>query len=236
MMEEGEAELVAALTADLGRPRVEAYAADIGHTKAELSTCAKHVARVGQAQAGANAPVTAIPARARDHPRAARRGAGHRPVELPDPAAARARWSAALAAGNCVVAKPSELAPACSAALARLRPALPRPRRASPSSRAASTRPPRCSTQRCDHIFFTGSTAVGRVVTEAAAKHLTPVDARARRQVPDHRRTPTPTSTSPPAGSCGASSSTPAQTCIAPDYVLVDASVRTGSSTSSPAP
>ena len=36
---------------------------------------------------------------------------------------------AALAAGNCVLAKPSELAPACSAALARLLPALRRPRR-----------------------------------------------------------------------------------------------------------
>lgn len=29
--------------------------------------------------------------------------------------------------------------------------------------------------QRFDHIFYTGSTAVGKIVMEAAAKHLTPV-------------------------------------------------------------
>ena len=30
-------------------------------------------------------------------------------------------------------------------------------------------------TLRWDHIFFTGSTKVGKIVYEAAAKHLTPV-------------------------------------------------------------
>ena len=44
MMEEGEAELVEALRADLGRPPIEAFAADIGHTKHELRHFAKHVA------------------------------------------------------------------------------------------------------------------------------------------------------------------------------------------------
>ena len=45
MMEDGESELVEALQSDLGRPRVEAFAADIGHTKQELRHLAKHVAR-----------------------------------------------------------------------------------------------------------------------------------------------------------------------------------------------
>jgi coniferyl-aldehyde dehydrogenase len=40
-----------------------------------------------------------------------------------------------------------------------------------------------------DHLFFTGSTAVGRLVAQAAAKNLTPSHARARRQVAgDHRQ------------------------------------------------
>lgn len=29
--------------------------------------------------------------------------------------------------------------------------------------------------QRFDYIFYTGSTAVGKIISEAAAKHLTPV-------------------------------------------------------------
>ena len=43
------------------------------------------------------------------------------------------------------------------------------------SSRVGSPRPPRCSRERWDHIFYTGNGTVGRVVMEAAAKHLTPV-------------------------------------------------------------
>ncbi|MEO7427829.1 MAG: aldehyde dehydrogenase family protein, partial [Acidimicrobiales bacterium] len=40
MMIDGDAELTEALHQDLGRPSMEAYAADIGHTKAEL----RHIA------------------------------------------------------------------------------------------------------------------------------------------------------------------------------------------------
>ena len=43
MIVDGDAELTAALHQDLGRPSMEAYAADIGHTKAELRHIAKHV-------------------------------------------------------------------------------------------------------------------------------------------------------------------------------------------------
>ena len=42
--------------------------------------------------------------------------------------------------------------------------------------------------QRWDHIFYTGNGTVGRIVMAAAAKHLTPGHARARRQEPGHRR------------------------------------------------
>ena len=42
--------------------------------------------------------------------------------------------------------------------------------------------------ERFDYIFYTGNGRVARVVMEAAAKHLTPGDARARRQEPGDRR------------------------------------------------
>lgn len=79
----------------------------------------------------------------------------------------------ALAAGNVVTLKPSELTPHTSAAIVGL---------------VADSLPPEVlqvveggvdvSTalleEAWDHIFFTGSTAVGHVVAMAAAKHLTP--------------------------------------------------------------
>ncbi|WP_284164061.1 aldehyde dehydrogenase family protein [Frigidibacter sp. SD6-1] len=80
----------------------------------------------------------------------------------------------ALAAGNSVILKPSELTPATSAALkAMLADALPEDLVAvaegGPEVAEALLDLP------FDHIFFTGSTAVGRIVMERAARHLTPV-------------------------------------------------------------
>lgn len=81
---------------------------------------------------------------------------------------------AALAAGNCVVLKPSEHSAATSAVLARL---LPRYfdeglLQVVQGDADATTE---LLSQRFDKIFFTGSTKVGRMVYQAAAKSLTPV-------------------------------------------------------------
>ncbi|WP_267634431.1 aldehyde dehydrogenase family protein [Frigidibacter sp. RF13] len=80
----------------------------------------------------------------------------------------------AIAAGNSVILKPSELTPATSAALkAMLVEALPDDLVAvaegGPEVAEALLDLP------FDHIFFTGSIAVGRIVMERAARHLTPV-------------------------------------------------------------
>jgi aldehyde dehydrogenase (NAD+) len=80
----------------------------------------------------------------------------------------------AMAAGNCAAVKPSELAPATSRLIA---------------TRLGDFVDPECVrvieggvpettallAERFDHIFYTGSGTVGRIVMEAAAKHLTPV-------------------------------------------------------------
>src|SRR3546814_7266641 len=113
-------ELVDALKADLGRPTMEAYAADIGHAKAELRHMEKHVER-WMKPSKTRVPATVAPAKAWIVPEplgvALVIAPWNYPVQLLiEPLAA------ALAAGNCVAATPSELAPACSAALARLIP------------------------------------------------------------------------------------------------------------------
>jgi aldehyde dehydrogenase (NAD+) len=80
----------------------------------------------------------------------------------------------ALAAGNAAVVKPSELAPATSGTLARLLPQyLDTDAVAVVEGGVAETTA--LLEERFDHILFTGSSAVGRTIMAAAARHLTPV-------------------------------------------------------------
>jgi len=80
----------------------------------------------------------------------------------------------ALAAGNTVILKPSEMTPAVSAVMAEVIADLFPTNEVAlfegslPTSQALLDLP-------FDHIFFTGSPAVGKVVMAAAAKHLTSV-------------------------------------------------------------
>jgi coniferyl-aldehyde dehydrogenase len=81
---------------------------------------------------------------------------------------------AALAAGNRVMIKPSELTPATSALLARMVAEFFAPDEMQVITGDAEVG--RAFTQLpFDHLFFTGSTAVGRQVALAAAQNLTPV-------------------------------------------------------------
>jgi aldehyde dehydrogenase (NAD+) len=80
----------------------------------------------------------------------------------------------AIAAGNCAILKPSELAPATSSLIAGalaqyLDRACVQVVQGGPAETTALL------SERFDHIFFTGGETVGRIVMEAAAKHLTPV-------------------------------------------------------------
>ena len=80
---------------------------------------------------------------------------------------------AAVSAGCCVMVKPSELAPATQALVAKLV-----PQYLDPSAIRCITGGPREMSHildhRFDHIFFTGSSKIARFITAAAAKHLTP--------------------------------------------------------------
>ena len=80
---------------------------------------------------------------------------------------------AAFAAGNTAVLKPSEIATACSTAAARLVPKYFDPRAATVIEGAVPETTALLA-QKWDLIFFTGSPGVGKIVHEAAAKHLTP--------------------------------------------------------------
>jgi aldehyde dehydrogenase (NAD+) len=222
MLDECDTELVDALSADLGRPRMEGFFADLGHAKLELRHLHGHVAdwmkptKVGL-------PLAVAPARGWTRPEplgvALVIAPWNYPVQLlVEPVAA------ALAAGNCVVAKPSELAPQCSAALARL---LPRylDQEAVVVVEGGVVETTALLEQRWDHIFFTGSTNVGRVVAAAAAKHLTPTVLELGGKSPTYVHASADLDIAARRIAFGKFVNA-GQTCIAPDYVLADRQIR----------
>ncbi|MGA5821991.1 aldehyde dehydrogenase family protein [Kitasatospora sp. NPDC094028] len=164
--------LLAALNADLGKGAAEAYRTEVAFTLNELDHTVKHLEEWLRPKP-ATVPDAFLPAEAR----VVRDPLGvvliiapwNYPLQL-----ALAPLVGALAAGNTAVVKPSELAPATSAAIARLLPRYLDPQ-AVAVVEGAVPETTALLEQRFDHIFYTGNGAVGRIVMAAAAAHLTPV-------------------------------------------------------------
>lgn len=171
MLRHNEDALLRALANDLGKPRFEAWAGDLAAAANEADHLRRHLGRWAK-ESSARLPLPFQPGRASVRPEP--RGVvlviapWNYPVYL-----LATPLAAALAAGNAVVCKPSELAPATSALLTRLaRDYLDSDAIAFVEGGAEETTA--LLEQRFDHILYTGSGAVGRIVAEAAARHLTP--------------------------------------------------------------
>jgi aldehyde dehydrogenase (NAD+) len=80
----------------------------------------------------------------------------------------------AIAAGNCVLIKPSEFSPATSALMAKMIAEIFDPDYLAVFQGDAEATQ-QILAEKFDYIFYTGSTAVGRIIMTAAARHLTPV-------------------------------------------------------------
>ena len=131
---------------------------------------------------------------------------------------------AAVAAGNTVVLKPSELTPHTSAIIAKI---------ISESfdknhvsvEQGGQEKSTELLSQRWDYIFFTGSVAVGKIVAKAAALNLTPVTLELGGKSPcivDQTAKMTLTAKRIVWGKF----INAGQTCIAPDFILVHQSVK----------
>ncbi|MFD6420796.1 aldehyde dehydrogenase family protein [Streptomyces sp. NPDC060198] len=213
-------ELAEALHADLGKSRAESYRTEIDFTVREIDHTLEHLedwlrpepapVHAGLAAAGATAltvrdPLGVVLVIA----------PWNYPVQL-----LLAPLAGALAGGNCVIAKPSELAPATSAAVARL---LPRflDTDAVAVVEGAVEETTALLEERFDHIFYTGNGTVGRIVMTAAAKHLTPVTLELGGKSPVFVDRDTDLKTVAQRLASGKFLNA-GQTCVAPDYVLTD--------------
>ncbi|OGQ89201.1 MAG: aldehyde dehydrogenase [Deltaproteobacteria bacterium RIFOXYA12_FULL_58_15] len=126
---------------------------------------------------------------------------------------------AALSAGNRVMLKPSELTPATARIIEELLSELFSPEQVSvvtggPDVGAAFSSLP------FDHLFFTGSTRVGRAVMRAAAENLTPVTLELGGKSPAIVHESFPIDQAADRIAVGKTFNA-GQTCIAPDYVLI---------------
>ena len=172
LLVERETELADALQQDLGKHPTESHTTELGFTRNEIDFTLKHLAKWSRSTK-VRVPLTLQPASARVTPQPLGvvliLSPWNYPVQL-----LLAPLCGALAAGNCVLLKPSELAPATSAALARWLPEYLDPGAVSvvEGGKDVTTALLR---ERFDHIFFTGGAAVAKSVMAAAAHHLTPV-------------------------------------------------------------
>lgn len=217
LLEEREGDLLDALAADLGKPRLEGWATDIGIVINEIEHALRHLAGWMKPER-VWTPIAQRPGHASIH----REPKGVVLVIAP--------WNypvhllllpmvGAIAAGNSVVGKPSEVTANTSAALARLVPDyLDRGSVAIVEGGVPETQA--LLAERFDHIFYTGNGRVGRLVMEAAAKHLTPVTLELGGKSPAIVDRDANLDVAARRVAFGKFLNA-GQTCIAPDYVLV---------------
>jgi aldehyde dehydrogenase (NAD+) len=127
----------------------------------------------------------------------------------------------AIAGGNCAVLKPSEFAPATAKVMAKIVADLfPNNYMLYLEGDGATVLPPLLTENRFDHIFYTGSTAVGKIIYKYAAEKLVPVTLELGGKSPAvitadaNLRVAARRLANPKFSNCG-------QMCIAPDYILV---------------
>ncbi len=132
----------------------------------------------------------------------------------------------AIAAGNTVVLKPSEMSPHTSAILKEIIEAVFSPEHVTVVEGGIEISQELLA-QRWDYIFFTGSTQVGQIVYESAAKHLTPVTLELGGKNPCIVDQTAKLNLAAKRIVWGKFINA-GQTCIAPDYILVHKDAKVG--------
>lgn len=216
MLAERHGEFAAALATDLGKHNTEAQLTEIGFVAAEAAHLERHLEGWLRPRR-VPVPLTVQPARAWTEltPLGVVLviGPWNYPLQL-----LLAPLAGALAAGNAAVLKPSEQAPATSAALARWIPEY-----LAGAAEVVEGGIPETAAllaERFDHIFFTGGEAGAKVVMRAAAEHLTPVTLELGGKSPVYVDASTDVAAAAKRIAWGRFMNA-GQTCVAPDYVLV---------------
>lgn len=216
-----EPEINAALQADLGKSAFETYMCETGLTLSEISFMKSHL-RNFAAKKRVRTPIAQFPSRS---------------YVLKEPYGCvliMSPWNYpfmltmepladAIAAGNTVILKPSAYSPATSAVIQKLISAV------FPEEYVAVIQGGRAENQslleqKFDYIFFTGGTSVGKLVLQKAAEHFTPVTLEMGGKSPCIVDETANLKVAAKRIAFGKYLNS-GQTCVAPDYLLIQESV-----------
>lgn len=217
-----EPALINALKEDLNKSPFEAYTTEIGIVYEELGTAIKHVERWAAPQR-VPLPLVHFPA------------VGQILSEPYGVALIMAPWNypvqltlnpliAAMAAGNCIIVKPSAYAPHVSHVLAQMLGDAFSPHYIAVVEGGRQENASLLE-QKFDTIFFTGSVEVGKIVMQSASKHLTPVTLELGGKSPVIVEKSANLRVAARRILWGKTVNS-GQTCVAPDYVLVDSRIK----------
>lgn len=167
-----EKNIANALKQDLHKSPEESFTTEIGYLTKDVNYLIKNVERWMKPNS-VSTPMMAMPAKSMIQAEALGTclviGAWNYPFQL-----SLSPMLAAISAGNCVVVKPSELAPATSNLIATL---LPKYLDMNAIAVIEGGKDPTTELLSLpfDKLFYTGGEKIGKIVMQAAAKHLTPV-------------------------------------------------------------
>ena len=219
-----EKEIVAALHSDLRKNEFESYGTDIGFVYADISHTLKDLQQWMQPKR-VGTPLMFAPGSSRI---------------VPDPLGTVliiSPWNypfqlmiaplvAAIAGGNTTILKPSELAPATEAIITTIIEETFEPEFVAVLRGAGQLLGPQLiERHHLDHIFYTGSTAVGRIIMQHAAQQITPVTLELGGKSPCIVDETANIGWAAKKIAWGKFLNA-GQTCVAPDYVLVHESVK----------
>ena len=218
MLIEQEAALLAGLKTDLGKSEQEAWTSEIGFLVSDIAHTIKHLKSWAKARK-VSTPLVVQPGKSYLLPEPLGTvliiGAWNYPLQL-----VLAPLIAAIAAGNCAVLKPSELSAQTAELLAKFIPQyLDNSAYCVITGAVAETT--ELLKQPFDHILYTGGEGVGKIVMRAAAEQLIPVTLELGGKCPCIVDSNTDLNVSA-ARIVWSKWMNAGQTCVAPDYVVIE--------------
>lgn len=219
-MRKNETVLGEALKKDLGKSAFESYATEIGFVLADIRYTIQNLQK-WSAPKRVRTPLYLFPGKSKiqkePYGSVLILGPYNYPVQLlAEPLVG------AIAAGNCAVLKPSELTPHVSEAMYQIVHSTFKEEYIACVEGGVEVNQELLS-QKFDYIFFTGSERVGRIVMKAAAENLTPVTLELGGKSPVIIEKTANIKEAARRIAWGKLMNA-GQTCVAPDYVLVDES------------
>jgi len=219
---EYEQAIFQAVKADLHKRAEETFAAETVLILKEIDYAIKHL-KIWSKPKKAKVPVQLLPASARIHPEPLGVvliiGSWNYPIQL-----ILSPLVGAIAAGNCAILKPSEISPHTSHLLYEMIEKYFEKAYITVVEGGVETSQ-QLLAEKFDHIFFTGGTVVGKIVMEAAAKHLTPVTLELGGKSPCIVDTQINVEYTARRITWGKFTNA-GQTCVAPDYLLVNKRIK----------